>query len=321
MIKFKISFIVIGKNESRNIGRCLKSILKTIEINRLKNHEIIYVDSGSTDRTIDIAKGYDNVIIYKTIGYANAASARNIGAKMSNGEILFFIDGDMELIAENLTFFYNTKTGLVYDFLSGDFENNYYSKEGEYLYSENFYNLQNDIYEVTTGGLFIIKRDLWESVGGMRTEFKRSQDLDLGLRISKTGIKLLRKKEILVKHHTVSYHNSKRFVSDIVSGVYLYKGLLYKKNIFNKYLYKNFIFKEITILALLVSFLLSITISGFFLLFFPFMIVLKTIYRRRMSMSFVFQLIFLINSDIMTILSLFFFWPISKRKSEFVKIK
>ena len=35
------------------------------------------------------------------------------------------------------------------------------------------------------GGLFLIKKELWEKNRGMRTAFKRSQDIDFALRISK----------------------------------------------------------------------------------------------------------------------------------------
>ena len=45
-----LSVIIITKNEAENIERCLKSVAWA--------DEIIIVDSGSTDRTIEIASEY-----------------------------------------------------------------------------------------------------------------------------------------------------------------------------------------------------------------------------------------------------------------------
>lgn len=47
----KISACVIVKNEEKNIEKCLMSINTIVD-------EIIIVDTGSTDKTIDIAKKY-----------------------------------------------------------------------------------------------------------------------------------------------------------------------------------------------------------------------------------------------------------------------
>lgn len=45
-----LGVVIITKNEEKNIGRCLESVKWA--------NEIIVVDSGSTDKTIDIAKSY-----------------------------------------------------------------------------------------------------------------------------------------------------------------------------------------------------------------------------------------------------------------------
>ena len=89
-----ISFTVIGRNEEKNLRRCFNSIYNTILYNQIKDQKVIYVDSKSTDRSIDIAKEFRSITIYCITGYCNAAIDRNIGAKESKGNIFFFIDGD-----------------------------------------------------------------------------------------------------------------------------------------------------------------------------------------------------------------------------------
>ena len=57
-MKNKISVIIIAKNEEKMIEDCLKSI------NNWAN-EIVVIDSGSTDKTLDICRRY-NCEIFKT---------------------------------------------------------------------------------------------------------------------------------------------------------------------------------------------------------------------------------------------------------------
>lgn len=93
-----ISFIVIGKNEAKTLNQCFKSIFKTVEYNNLNEYEINYVGSDSTDTSIEIAMQFKGIRIFKITGVCNAAIGRNIGAKESKGDVLYFIDGDMEIM-------------------------------------------------------------------------------------------------------------------------------------------------------------------------------------------------------------------------------
>jgi glycosyltransferase involved in cell wall biosynthesis len=119
-----VSFIVIGKNEGWKLTKCLNSIYETIEYNNLQEAEIFYIDSKSTDDSIRRVKKFDSIRIFEITGECNAAIARNIGAKEANGDILFFIDGDMEINKEfldcalsNGDLKYDYVTGHLYDYL------------------------------------------------------------------------------------------------------------------------------------------------------------------------------------------------------------
>jgi Glycosyltransferases involved in cell wall biogenesis len=89
---------MIVKNEEKNLERCLKSIYKLVKIGFA---EIIIVDTGSTDSTVEIAKKYtDKVYLHKWKN--DFSEARNYSISKANGEYIFVLDADEELEAEGL---------------------------------------------------------------------------------------------------------------------------------------------------------------------------------------------------------------------------
>lgn len=89
MAKNTISLCMIVKNEEAHLQRCLESIKDTVD-------EIIIVDTGSTDNTVQIAKSYKAKIITKP-WKSDFASARNAGLSMASGSWILILDADEEL--------------------------------------------------------------------------------------------------------------------------------------------------------------------------------------------------------------------------------
>ena len=92
-----VSFIIIGKNEGWRLLKSVESVYNAIELNKLENAEVIYVDSKSSDGSLSKIKKYDRLKIVLIEGEANAAIARNIGFLEPTKQNLIFIDGDMEI--------------------------------------------------------------------------------------------------------------------------------------------------------------------------------------------------------------------------------
>lgn len=201
-----ISFIVIGRNEGWRLEKCLSAVRRVAPKELIQTFEIIYVDSQSSDNSIEISKKYADKVFLVT-GECNAAIGRNIGAKEASGDILFFLDGDMELLPGVLPSILDGNGKLIHPFMSGI--------EFEYLYDFNWNKLDEKprrnykegetMFENVTGGLFVIERTLWNKVGGMDNRFVRSEDYDFGLRVCNTGIKLKRLGALWVNHHTRYY--------------------------------------------------------------------------------------------------------------------
>lgn len=87
--KTEISIIVPTLNEAENIRRCLLSL----ENQTYGNFEVIPVDGGSTDGTIEIAKHHKAKVLVER--GCREFPSRNLGAKMANGSILIFTCADV----------------------------------------------------------------------------------------------------------------------------------------------------------------------------------------------------------------------------------
>jgi len=84
-----ISVVIPALNEEKYLPRCLRSLVCQ---STREPAEIIVVDGGSTDRTMQVAKEYAHKVL---VGPARpVGAARNIGAKEAEGEVLAFIDAD-----------------------------------------------------------------------------------------------------------------------------------------------------------------------------------------------------------------------------------
>lgn len=89
----KISIIIPVYNEEKTIEK----LLKTLE--PLKGRcEILFVDGGSTDKTLELL-GEEYPVIHSEKG---RAKQMNLGAQQSTGEVLFFLHCDSEVPATAL---------------------------------------------------------------------------------------------------------------------------------------------------------------------------------------------------------------------------
>jgi glycosyltransferase involved in cell wall biosynthesis len=87
-----LSVIIITHNEEANIGRTLASVQPLIADGK---GEIIIVDSGSTDRTVEIAKSFGaKVFIEEWKGYA---AQKNSAIDKATGEWILTLDADEEV--------------------------------------------------------------------------------------------------------------------------------------------------------------------------------------------------------------------------------
>lgn len=127
MDNFKVSVIVPVYNASQYIGKTLDSIISQ----DFEDYELIVVDDGSTDNSLEIINNtLENTHIpHKIIHQENAgvSVARNVGIDASNGHYLVFVDADDYIAPNHLSTLYNGKSDFSLTL--------YVKKEGEKLSS------------------------------------------------------------------------------------------------------------------------------------------------------------------------------------------
>jgi glycosyltransferase involved in cell wall biosynthesis len=91
----KLSIVIAAYNVDKYIEQCLLSVLDQID----NNAEVIIINDGSYDNTKEIITyvndkySHKNIIIHNKIN-SGISDVRNIGASLSKGEYITFLDGD-----------------------------------------------------------------------------------------------------------------------------------------------------------------------------------------------------------------------------------
>lgn len=261
-----ISFIVIGLNEGKNLAKCLESIEKAISYVHLNEYEIIYVDSASTDNSIEIASAFKKVNIIKITGECSVAIARNIGYKESRGDILFFFDADRELLPDFLSSVLDQEQNLKYDVVTGQLINSFYDQHGIFIKEIKEQSVEKDTKTIVVSGTFLIKRHLFRMCNAFNTKFHNAwEDYDLVLKLTNKGYNLILKPDYVALNHTISYKNRIKMWQSIFLGKECLRGVLYRDHIFNFHIYKLFLRNEYSGIILLITLILSF-ITGIYYL-------------------------------------------------------
>ncbi len=316
-----ISFIVIGRNEAKNLRRCLTSVFNYIDVNGISDFEIIYVDSQSSDDSLEIAHRFKNVKTYQVTGPCNAAVGRNVGATVAKGDVFFFIDADMEIVPEfhsevmtdDDTLKYPAVSGLIKDVENGVLTDVRYQKTGRSRLNP----------ETLDGGIFLIRRHVWQQVSGMNTKFRTGEDGELGLRLANLNIPFTRINQPITLHHTISYHDKTRMWQSVWNkSIFYWRCVLYREHLFTKEMYALFWKNDKSLLFLLIVPVCSIFFPK---LFFPLFLgyasisLLRSLKQRKFNQTLEFALYYA-TVDLLNIVFFFTFFP--KQVSEkFMRIR
>lgn len=157
-----VSFILPVYNVEEYLPECLDSLLRQT----MPHVEIICVDDGSTDRSLEILRSYaekDSRIHVLTQKNQYAGTARNLGMAKATGEYLVFLDSDdffADTLAEDAYFTAKLNKADVVIFGAKHFDHSAKQfKDAPWLFQEknvpllepfNYRNCPNRLYQITT---------------------------------------------------------------------------------------------------------------------------------------------------------------------------
>jgi len=141
-----LSIVVPAYNEEESVQKAILEIFKTFRKAKI-NLELILVDDGSTDNTLDICKKLKRKYLFKIIhlkknkGYSKALHTGFLQAK---GKYLTYIDADLQYHPSQILKLYNNVVTQNYDFVIGHCRKKWYRGKGYRIFrrlASKFYNL------------------------------------------------------------------------------------------------------------------------------------------------------------------------------------
>jgi GT2 family glycosyltransferase len=98
-----VSVVILSHNSRRFLQDCLSSVLSS----RYPNFEVILVDNGSADGSVELVRtefgSRPELKIIESDRNLGASAGRNVGAKFANGKYLAFLDSDTQVDAQWLS--------------------------------------------------------------------------------------------------------------------------------------------------------------------------------------------------------------------------
>lgn len=171
-----ISIIIPVLNEEKTIKENLET-LQTLSGDK----EIIVVDGGSHDKTVEIAKDYATVINSPK----GRAKQMNAGARAADGSILWFVHSDSKLDNNSIK---AIEKAIEKGYIGGCFKLYFYDLDTRFMkYVANSSNRRAKYLKLIFGdqGIFM-RKDIFEKLDGYK-EMELMEDWHLSRRIHKLG--------------------------------------------------------------------------------------------------------------------------------------
>jgi len=191
-----ISFVIPAYNEEKFIARTLRSIHEGVD--GRWSYEIVVVDNGSSDRTVEVARAHHaNVIGVKG---DTIAHLRNEGAAKSSGQVLVFLDADVVLthawevnigatlqrLKDHPRLVTGSACGVPED--SSWLERNWFGPQ------------QNGRSAHINSGHLVVNAAFFRELGGFDEELETGEDYDLSMRALSAGGRLESNPALAVVH-------------------------------------------------------------------------------------------------------------------------
>jgi glycosyltransferase involved in cell wall biosynthesis len=201
-----ISVVIPCKNEEKHISRCLNALLRQRGEN--PPMDIVVVDNGSTDASLEILEGYKNNITLLSLPNASISALRNLGANESQGEWIAFIDADVEVHED----WYAAAVSTLRKLEDRGLDTANVVTGSTYAVPDNgtwieriWYNQlmarDRERNDYINGGNLIVHRTLFNKVGGFDPRYRTGEDVKFCRDAKAHGGSVVKDPSLLAFHH------------------------------------------------------------------------------------------------------------------------
>lgn len=230
-----LSIVMMVKNEEKHLDKTLSSLQGLM--NDIDS-ELIILDTGSTDNTVDIAKKYTEKVYFEQWNN-NFSYMRNISISYAKGDWILILDADEEIIEYNkLIVFFNSDLCNKYNCASIEFKNIYSENEEQYDISSIlrlFRNSKDFMYSGSIHEQPNYKSPIYNDILTVKHYGYLFEDEELRQKKNNRNFKIL--KEEITKNPNYGYINyqlgKQYIISSNISDAFYYiekAYRLYKKN-------------------------------------------------------------------------------------------
>jgi glycosyltransferase involved in cell wall biosynthesis len=197
---FRVSVIIPALNEEKMIGRCLSSLAGSRFIENA--FEVILVDNGSTDRTLEIAQSFSNQLnlTIQQLPGVSISALRNLGAATAKSEVLAFLDADCSVPAnwmDNAVLHLASESAGV---IGGDYDIPEDSSWVARAWYKGGYAPKDGEVTFVPAGNMLMRRSTFQRIGGFNEGIKTSEDCELCIRARGAGLTVQAIREMAVIH-------------------------------------------------------------------------------------------------------------------------
>jgi glycosyltransferase involved in cell wall biosynthesis len=197
------SVVIPTYNRLPILQKCLKALAEQ-NLGAEHRYEVVVVDDGSIDGTVDwLCQHMPSVQLYEQV-HQGAAAARNLGVKRAKGDTIVFIDSDLVV-----TEVFLSAHAAVFTTAHQRWGHDRFFTYGRVINTCNFDHPTTEPYTLTdfsaayfaTGNVAISRH--WLEIAGLFDEqFQQYgwEDLELGVRLKKLGLKLIKAPEAVGYH-------------------------------------------------------------------------------------------------------------------------
>lgn len=198
-----ISVIVPVYNGGSDFARCLAAL----QSSTIPPHEVIVVDDGSTDDSAEQARACGYRVLTTPQPRSGPAKARNIGAHVASGQVLFFIDADVCVQPDSVGRVQAAfESDPELDALIGSYDDDPAHRDflSQYKNLMHAFVHQSAREQASTfwSGCGAIRRSVFLQHSGFDESYARPaiEDIELGFRMARANHKMILDKDLRVKH-------------------------------------------------------------------------------------------------------------------------